>query len=84
MKIAKPIPEQLFNKYLKILGLRLKRAALIITFTRGIIFYARSKSCIAKERKEKYLRDSIRKTEKICEKMGLEWPPKKKLRSILK
>ncbi len=31
-----------------------------------------------KGKKREVSPDSVRKTEKICEKMGLEWPPKKK------
>jgi hypothetical protein len=31
-----------------------------------------------KGKKREVSADSIRKTAKICEKMGLEWPPKKK------
>ncbi len=76
--MAKPIPEQLFNKYLKILGLRLEKGSIDYNLYEGNLFLCAIKIMHGKGRKREVSPDSVRKTEKICEKMGLKWPPKKK------
>ncbi len=57
--MAKPIPEQLYKRYLKILGLRLEK---------GSISYAPLKLCMAKERKERFPRTALEKQRRYAKK----------------
>jgi hypothetical protein len=76
--MAKPIPEQLFNRYLKILGFRLEKGGIDYNLYESSHFLCTIKIMHGKGKKREVSADSVRKTEKICEKMGLEWPPRKK------
>ncbi len=76
--MAKPIPEQLFRKYLKLLGLQLEKGKIDYNLYEKGHFLCAIKIIHGKGKKREVSPDSVRKTEKICEKMGLEWPPKKK------
>jgi hypothetical protein len=78
MNMAKPIPEQLFKRYLKILGFRLEKGGIDYNLYEGKHFLCAIKIMHGKGKKREISSDSVRKIEKICEKMGLEWPPKKK------
>ena len=76
--MAKPIPEQLFRKYLKTLGLRLEKGSIDYNLYEGEHFLCAIKIMHGKGKKREVSPDSVRKTEKICVKMRKEWPPKKK------
>jgi len=76
--MAKPIPEQLFNRHLKILGLRLEKGGIDYNLYEGSHFLCSIKVMHSKGKKREISPDSVRKLEKICEKMGVPWPPRKK------
>lgn len=76
--MAKPIPEHLFNKYLKILGLHMEKGHIDYNLYEGKHFLCAIKVMHSKGKKREISPNSVRKTEKICKKMGLEWPPQKK------
>jgi hypothetical protein len=76
--MAKPIAEQLFNRYLKILGLRLEKGGIDYNLYQSDRFLCSIKIVHAKGKKREVSADSVRKTAKICEQLGLVWPPKKK------
>ena len=76
--MAKPIPEQLFRKYLKALGLRLVKGGIDYNLYEGEHFLCAIKIMHGKGKKREVSPESVRKIEKICAKMGKEWPPKKK------
>jgi hypothetical protein len=76
--MAKPIPEQIFRKYLKTLGLRLVKGGIDYNLYEGEHFLCAIKIMHGKGKKREVSPDSVRKIEKICVKMGKEWPPKKK------
>lgn len=76
--MAKPIPEQLYMRYLKILGLQLKKGSIDYNLYEGTHFLCSIKIMHGKGKKREVSPDSVRKTKNICEKMGQEWPPRKK------
>lgn len=53
-KMAKPIPEQLFNKYLKILGLRLEKGSIDYKLYQGDLFLCAIKIMHGGGREEKF------------------------------
>lgn len=75
--MAKPIPEQLYRKYLKMIGFHMEKGSIDYNLYEGIHFLCAIKIIHGKGKKREISADSVRKTKKICEKMGLEWPPKK-------
>jgi hypothetical protein len=76
--MAKPIPEQLFRRYLKTLGLRLEKGSIDYNLYEGNHFLCAREITHGRGKKREISPDSVRKIEKICVKMGLAWPPKKK------
>jgi hypothetical protein len=60
------------------LGLQLEKGKIDYNLFEGDHFLCAIKIMHGKGKKREVSPDSVRKTEKICEKMGLEWPPKKK------
>ncbi|MBU6382946.1 MAG: hypothetical protein KGR16_01345 [Verrucomicrobia bacterium] len=76
--MAKPIPEHLYERYLKILGWHLEKGGVDYNLYEGKHFLCAIKIIHAKGKKREVSPASVRKTERICEQMGLKWPPKKK------
>ena len=75
--MAKPIPEQLYRKYIKMLGLQLEKGGIDHSLCEGKQYLCAIKIMHSKGKKREVSPDSVRKTERICEKLGLTWPPKK-------
>lgn len=76
--MAKPIPEHLFYRYLRILGWRLEKGGIDYNLYNGDHFLCSIKIIHSKGKKREISPSSVRKTEKLCEEKGLQWPPKKK------
>ena len=76
--MAKPIPEQLYLRHLKMLGLRLVKGGIDYNLYYGDRFLCAIKIIHGKGKKREVAPSSIRKTIKICEELGFKWPPKKK------
>ncbi len=76
--MAKPIPEHLYLRYLRILGLRLEKGGIDYNLYQADHLLCAIKIMHGKGKKREVSPAGVRKTEKICEELGLEWPPKKK------
>ena len=76
--MAKPIPEHLFNRYLRILGWRLEKGGIDYNLYNGDHFLCSIKIIHSKGKKREVSPSSVQKTKKLCEEKGLQWPPKKK------
>ena len=62
----------------KILELQLEKGSIDYKLYKGDLFLCSIKIMHGGGKKREVSADSVRKTEKICEKMGVQWPPKKK------
>lgn len=76
--MAKPIPEHLYLKHLKALGLKLLKGGIDYNLYNGDRFLCSIKIIHGKGKKREVSSSSVRKTINICEELGLKWPPKKK------
>ncbi len=76
--MAKPIPEHVYLKFLRKVGLKLEKGKIDYNLYKDGLLLCAIKIMHGKGKKREVSPDSVRKTEKICAKMGLEWPPKKK------
>lgn len=77
--MAKPMPEHLFRKYLRLLGWELEKGSIDYNLRneqRG--FLCAIKIEHGKGKKREVSPTSVRKTEHLCKERGLVWPPKKK------
>lgn len=77
--MAKPIPEHQYLKYLRLLGWRLEKGGIDYNLYNGNdLFLCSIKIAHGKGKKREIVAESVRKTERLCEKEGLTWPPRKK------
>lgn len=76
--MAKPIPEQVYLRYIRMLGWRLVKRGMDYNLYQGEWMMCSIKIIHAKGKKREVSPASVRKTAKLCEEQGLEWPPKKK------
>jgi hypothetical protein len=76
--MAKPIPEHLYLKHLKALGLELVKGGIDYNLYQEDRLLCSIKITHGKGKKREVSPSSVRKTIKICKELGLEWPPKKK------
>jgi hypothetical protein len=75
--MAKPIPEHLFMRYLRLLGWRLEKGGIDYNLYNGKHLLCSIKIMHSKGKKREVSPSSVRKTEKLCEERGIEWPPRK-------
>ncbi len=77
--MAKPIPEQQYLKYIRLLGWRLEKGGIDYNlYDRESRFLCSIKIGHGKGKKREIVAECVRKTERLCIKEGLTWPPKKK------
>lgn len=77
--MTKPLSEQIYKKYLKLLGWHLKKGGIDYNlYNSEGLFLCSIKITRSKGIKREVSADSVRKTEKLCKKESLLWPPKKK------
>lgn len=77
--MAKPIEEDAYRKYLRILGWHLKKGGVDYTlYDQDEHLLCAVKINHGKGKKREVSPSSVRKTEKLCEERGFVWPPKKK------
>ena len=77
--MAKPMPEQLFHRYLRMLGWSLLKGGIDYNlYDADKQFLCAIKIGHGKGKKREVVPASIRKVQRLCEEMGLLWPPRKK------
>lgn len=76
--MAKPVPEHVYLRYLRVLRWRLEKGGIDYNLYEGKHLLCSIKIIHAKGKKREVSASSIRKTMKLCEEQGISWPPKKK------
>ena len=75
----RPMPPQLYRKYIKMVGWSLEKGGIDWSlFNENGLFLCTIKIAHGKNTKEEVVADSVNKTIKIFKEKGLKWPPQKK------